>query len=197
MTRVVSRIFDSYAQARSAVAALEEAGFTTAEISLVSRYRDDDTLLDEAADRTSATTAGAAAGAILGGGTGLLAALGIIAIPGIGPLVAAGVLATTLTGAAGGSLVGGLVGALTGYGISEEDAHVYSEGLRRGGSLVSVTTGDQKASRADAILAAHSPVNVDERRQDYRTQGWSTYDPASKGYTAEEIRRERERYLRK
>src|SRR6187402_825206 len=128
MTRTVSRLYDSYAQAQSAVEALEQAGFTSSEVSLVSRYRDEETLADDA----SGTTTGAAAGALVGGGGGLLAALGLIAIPGIGPLVAAGVLATTLVGAAGGGAVGGLLGSLTDYGVSEEDAHLYSEAVRRG-----------------------------------------------------------------
>jgi hypothetical protein len=118
MTRSVTHLFDDYAQAKNAVTALERAGFSSSEISLVSRYRDDGTLADDA----SGTAKGATVGALAGGGTGLLAALGVIAIPGIGPLVAAGVLATTLVGAAGGTLVGGLVGALTDYGVNEKDA---------------------------------------------------------------------------
>ena len=145
MTRTVSRLFDSYSQAQAAVEALEQAGFTSSEISLVSRYRDDNTLVDD--DEVSGTATGATAGALVGGGGGLLAALGLIAIPGIGPLVAAGVLATTLVGAAGGSVVGGLIGALTDAGVSEEDAHVYSEGVRRGSSLVTVTTDDAEHRR--------------------------------------------------
>ena len=192
MTRTVSKLYDSYSQAQRAVEALEQAGFSSSEVSLISRYRDDNTLADEASD----TTTGATAGAVVGGGTGLLAALGIIAIPGIGPLVAAGVLATTLVGAAGGSVVGGLIGALTDYGVSEEDAHVYSEGVRRGSSLVTVRTDDDRSAKANAILNAHTPVDVGQRRQAYMKSGWSKYDPASKGYTAEEIRKERERYLR-
>ncbi len=192
MTRTVSKLYDSYSQAQRAVEALEQAGFSSSEVSLISRYRDDNTLADDA----SGTTTGATAGAVVGGGTGLLAALGVIAIPGIGPLVAAGVLATTLVGAAGGSVVGGLIGALTDYGVSEEDAHVYSEAVRRGSSLVTVRTDDDRSATADAILNAHTPVDVGQRRQAYMKSGWSKYDPASKGYTAEEIRKERERYLR-
>jgi uncharacterized membrane protein len=192
MTRTVSKLYDSYSQAQRAVEALEQAGFSSSEVSLISRYRDDNTLADDA----SGTTTGAAAGAVVGGGTGLLAALGVIAIPGIGPLVAAGVLATTLVGAAGGSVVGGLIGALTDYGVSEDDAHVYSEAVRRGSSLVTVQTDDDRSAKADAILNAHTPVDVGQRRQAYMKSGWSKYDPASKGYTAEEIRKERERYLR-
>ena len=195
MTRTVSRLFDSYSQAQTAVEALEQAGFTSSEISLVSRYRDDNTLVDD--DEGSGTATGATAGAIVGGGGGLLAALGLIAIPGIGPLVAAGVLATTLVGAAGGSVVGGLIGALTDAGVSEEDAHVYSEGVRRGSSLVTVTTDEARASKADSILNSHKPVDVRQRREAYVARGWSQYDPQAKGYTAEEIRQERESYRRR
>ena len=195
MTRTVTRLFDSYSQAQAAIEALEQAGFTSSEVSLVSRYRDDNTLVGD--DEASGTATGATAGALIGGGGGLLAALGIIAIPGIGPLVAAGVLATTLVGAAGGSVVGGLIGALTDAGVSEEDAHVYSEGVRRGSSLVTVTTDDVRASKAESILNAHKPVDVRQRREAYVAGGWSQYDPNAKGYTAEEIRKEREAYLRR
>jgi len=192
MTRSVTHLFDDYGQAKSAVTALERAGFTSSEISLVSRYRDDGTL----AESSSGAATGAAVGAVTAGGAGLLAALGIIAIPGIGPLVAAGVLATTLVGAAGGTLVGGLVGALTDYGVSEPDAHVYSEGVRRGGTLVTVRTDDSRAGEAERILNAQGPVNIEARRDYYRGTGWTAYDPKSPGYTADEIRKERETYGR-
>ena len=193
MTRTVSRLFDSYSQAKAAVEALEQAGFSSSEVSLVSRFRDDDTLADDA--RGSGTAAGAATGAVVGGGTGLLAALGIIAIPGIGPLVAAGVLATTLVGAGAGGVVGGLIGALTDYGVSEEDAQVYAEGVRRGSSLVTVKTDDARVAQAETILNSLNPVDTRHRRQAYEAGGWSQYDPNSRGFTAEEIRREREKYL--
>ena len=193
MTRTVSRLYDTYGDAKRAVNALEAAGLTSSENGLVSRYRDDETL----AETSSATAAGAAAGAVIGGSTGLLAALGVIAIPGIGPLVAAGVLATTVVGAAGGGAVGGLLGALTDYGVSEEDAHLYSEAVRRGSSLVTVRAADDRAAQAEAILDANRPVNTRERREAYLSAGWSKYDPTSKGYTADEIRKERERYLRR
>ena len=89
-----------------------------------------------------------------------------------------------------------LTGALTDYGVSEEDAHLYSEAVRRGSTLVTVRTDDDRASKAEAILDANRPVNTRERRDAYRESGWSKYDPASKGYTADEIRQERERYRR-
>jgi len=193
MARTVSRLYETYGEAQRTINALEAAGFTNSEIGLVSRYRDDETL----AETSSGTAAGAAAGAVIGGGTGLLAALGVIAIPGIGPLVAAGVLATTAVGAAGGGAVGGLLGALTNSGVSEEDAHLYSEAVRRGSSLVTVRADDDRIAKAEAILDANGPVKTRERRDAYIESGWSRYDPAAKGFTADEIRRERERYLRR
>jgi len=192
MTRTVTHLFDDYTQAKRAVAALEEVGFSSSEISLVSRYRNDGKLADEA----SGTAKGATVGALAGGGTGLLAALGMIAIPGIGPLVAAGVLATTLVGMAGGTLVGGLVGALTDYGVNEKDAHVYSEGVRRGGTLVTVRADDTRAAQAERILNEQRPVDIGARRKHYADAGWSAYDPKAPGYTAEQIRKERELYGR-
>jgi hypothetical protein len=192
MTRSVTHLFDDYGQAKNAVTALERAGFTSSEISLVSRYRDDGTL----AEPSSGAATGATVGAVTAGGAGLLAALGVIAIPGIGPLVAAGVLATTLAGVAGGTLVGGLLGALTDYGVSEPDAHAYSEGVRRGGSLVTVRADDARAAEADRILNAQGPVDIRARRDYYRGAGWTAYDPKAPGYTADEIRKERELYGR-
>jgi phage tail tape-measure protein len=193
MARTVSRLYDTYGQAQRAVNALEAAGYSSSEIGMVSRYRDDETL----ADTTSAAATGAAAGALAGGGAGLLAALGVIAIPGIGPLVAAGVLATTLVGAAGGGAVGGMLGALTDYGVSEEDAHLYSEAVRRGSTLVTVRADEGRVAKAETILDANRPVSTRERRDAYTATGWSKYDPASKPYTADEIRQERDRYRRR
>ena len=193
MTRTVTHLFDDYAQAQRAVSALEAAGFSSSEVSLVSRYRNDGTLADDA----SSTATGATVGGLAAGGTGLLAALGMIAIPGIGPLVAAGVLATTLTAAAAGTALGGIIGALIDYGVNENDAHVYSEGVRRGGSLVSVRAEDARAAQAEKILNAQSPVDIGVRRDYYTKAGWSKYDPAAPAYTADEIRKDREQYGRR
>ena len=193
MTRTVTHLFDDHAQAQRAVSALEAAGFSSSEVSLVSRYRNDGTLADDA----SSTATGATVGGLAAGGTGLLAALGMIAIPGIGPLVAAGVLATTLTAAAAGTVVGGIIGALIDYGVDENDAHVYSEAVRRGGSLVSVRAEEARAAQAEKILNAQGPVDIGGRRDYYTKAGWSKYDPAAPAYTADEIRKDREQYGRR
>jgi hypothetical protein len=101
-------------------------------------------------------------GAAVGGTAGLLAGLGLMAIPGVGPVVAAGWLVSTLAGAAAGGVAGSVVGALTQAGISKEDADIYAEGLRRGGAVVSARVTDADAPRLQAIMD-RSAVNVRER----------------------------------
>ncbi|MEL4073053.1 hypothetical protein WKW50_23220, partial [Ochrobactrum sp. GPK 3] len=114
-------------------------------------------------------------------------------------VVAAGWLAATLAGAVGGAVVGGvaggLFGALTESGVSKEDAHLYAEGVRRGGSLVTARVADGRVPEADAILAGASPVDINARRKLYVQEGWQRFDANADPYTEEEIERERSRYL--
>ena len=102
---------------------------------------------------------------------------GAFAIPGIGPVVGAGWLAATLLGAAAGGAAGGLIGSLTEAGIEEDDAHVYAEGVRRGGTLVTARVDDEHADAAAAILSQSGSIDITERRSEYETGGWSRYDP--------------------
>jgi hypothetical protein len=99
---------------------------------------------------------------VVGGGAGLLAGLGLLAIPGLGPVVAAGWLASTALGAVVGGTAGGLIGALTAAGVSKEDAQVYAEGIRRGGTLVTARVPDADRPKCEAILNPAS-VNVQDR----------------------------------
>jgi hypothetical protein len=116
----------------------------------------------------------------------------MIAIPGIGPVVAAWLASTVAVAAAGGG-AGGLIGALTKAGVSGEDAHVYSEGVRRGGTLLTVRTPDAERARIEAILD-RSAVNIRDRGMAYRKGGWSSFDPNAPAYTADQIRKERDLY---
>jgi hypothetical protein len=127
---------------------------------------------------------------------GLLAGLGIMAIPGVGPVVAAGWLVSTLAGAAAGGAAGGVIGALTQAGIRNEDADIYAEGLRRGGAVVSARIPDRDAARLQAIMD-NSAVNIGERAAAYRRAGWQSFNPKATPYTAEQIRKERELYMRR
>lgn len=93
-----------------------------------------------------------------------------MAIPGVGPVVAAGWLVAALTGAAVGGATGGLIGALSQQaGISDEEANLYAEGLRRGGALVSAKVDDGEAGRVQAIMD-RSSVRLADRVAAYRNQ---------------------------
>lgn len=193
----VTGLFDHYSDAATAVAQLKAAGVPENDISIVSnnsdgRYEDDDNGAAEGAGT------GAGVGAALGGGAGLLTGLGMMAIPGVGPVVAAGWLAATAAGALAGAVVGGaaggLIGALTDSGVDENDAHVYAEGVRRGGTLVTAKVDDARAGEAEAILQRSNWVDLSARRSAYENEGWSRFDDASNPYSREEIAAERARY---
>jgi hypothetical protein len=144
-------------------------------------------------DRAEGAGKGAGIGAGVGGAAGLLAGLGLLAIPGLGPVVAAGWLAATAVGAAAGAATGGIVGALTGAGVSKEDAPLYAEGVRRGGTLVSARVPDADRDRLDSVLN-QSAVSLKDRSAAWRKSGWQTFDPASKPYGADEVQKERQLY---
>jgi hypothetical protein len=187
MAQTVTYIYDDPSLARQAIQALEDAGFTSDEISIVRQGPDG--VADGADSIEDGATTGASIGLAAGAGAGLLASLGLIAIPGIGPLVAAGVLATTLTAGAAGAVGGGLVGALMDYGISEDEAPVYAENLRRGGTLLSVRASEARVRDAELIMQRYSPVDISERASAYRDEGWTGYDPDAPAYTPDNVRR--------
>lgn len=94
---------------------------------------------------------------------------------------------------AAGATAGGIVGALTEAGVSKDEAPLYAESVRRGGTLVSARVPNNERDRFEAILN-QSAVNVQERSLAWQKSGWKVYDPASPPYSADEIRRDRELY---
>ncbi len=183
-TRTITRLYDSHADALNVVNKLEAAGFNHDDVSIVAN---DAGRMTGTGD-TGATGAGATAGTMIGGGLGLAAGLGALAIPGVGPVVAAGWLIATLTGAGVGAVVGGgaggLIGSLTHAGVSEDDAHVYAEGVRRGGSLVTVRADASRADQASSILDGATYVDPASRRAEYQQAGWSRFDETAGPYSA-------------
>jgi hypothetical protein len=196
--RTVTALFDTYDHASSAVRALKDAGFSSADISLIANNVAGD-IADDDMDAGEGAAAGAGVGAVAGGGAGLLAGLGALAIPGIGPVIAGGWLIATavgaIAGAAVGGVAGGLLGALANAGVPEEEAHVYAEGVRRGGTLVSVRADDVRADTASAILNNAAGVDIDRRRSDYLAEGWGGFDENDPAYSPEQIRDYRSTYL--
>lgn len=176
--KTISRLYDTHDDALEAVRDLEAAGFLYSDIGIAAgnadnRYRSSPVV--DKHEAKSGAEVGATVGTLVGGGAGLAAALGALAIPGFGPVVAAGVLVATLTGAGAGAAAGGLIGSLTGLGVSEKDAHVYAEGMRRGGSLVTVKIDDSRELEARTILDRYTPVDLSAREADYRAGGWRGY----------------------
>ncbi|KAA0683277.1 hypothetical protein DTW90_36590 [Neorhizobium sp. P12A] len=195
--KTVTGLFDDYTDASAAVSDLESAGVPSSDISIVSNNAD-----KRHGDSNAAEDAGTGAGigAVVGGAGGLLTGLGLMAIPGVGPVVAAGWLAATAAGATAGAVaggaVGGIIGGLTSSGVPERDAHFYAEGVRRGGTLVTAKVTDAMAPEAEAILKRSNLVNPTARRTAYEQQGWSRFDETLAPYNGEQIEQERLRYRR-
>lgn len=204
MTTTISRLYNNYDRAAQAVQDLEAAGVPRSDISIVANNSDNwyssnggakrvDRDRDGVDDRAEGAGAGAGIGAGVGGAAGLLAGLGLLAIPGVGPVVAAGWLVATAAGAATGALAGGIVGALTQAGVSDEDAHVYAEGIRRGGTLVTARVSDAEASRLEATLD-RSALRTGDLRSSYTSSGWKSFDQSAQPYTGDQVRKERSLY---
>ena len=202
MASTVVGLFDNRSEAESVVRDLNDAGFRKDDISYVTQDRsktagattrdDDDSMAAEGAG------AGATAGTVLGGLGGLLVGTGALLIPGVGPaLVAgslAGVLGVTAAGAGIGAAAGGLVGGLVGLGVPEEHANYYAEGVRRGGTLVTVHAEDNKVSQAAQIMRRHGAVDIDKRAETYKSEGFNRFDEKSQPYAEHEATAHRDKY---
>jgi hypothetical protein len=194
MTPAITRLFDRSEDAAAAVSQLEAAGVPHHDISLIANNAEGRHLADN--DAAEGAGKGAATGGLVGGGAGLLAGLGMLAIPGLGPVVAAGWLVSTavgaVVGAAAGGAAGGLLGALKDAGHTDEEAHVYAEGVRRGGTLVSVRceSGDHRAT-AERVLNGVGGVDAMTRGADYRAAGWESFDGSAEPYDANQVLAER------
>jgi len=133
-------IYQNAKQAERTVDDLLAAGFSNDDISVL--LPDNEGTKDFAHDKSTkapeGTTAGVTTGGIIGGTLGLLAGIGVLAIPGVGPFIAAGPIMSALAGLGVGGAVGGLIGALVGMGIPEYEAKRYEGHIKAGGVLLSV-----------------------------------------------------------
>jgi hypothetical protein len=197
-TTVVA-LYDHFDAAKAAVADLMQAGTAREHLSLLanSLIGDHPALsvnpayareeMDARSEEQSGVITGAEVGIGVGGILAFLAAISPIAIPGIGPLIAAGTLATVATGAVTGGVVGGIIGALTDHGVSNEDSHLYAEGLKRGGTLVSAHITEDKVEAATQVFKRHGAIDIEKRAAAWKADGWIAFDPDSHPFTAEEL----------
>jgi len=154
---------------------LVDAGFHRNSISLIANDPDKQyaTYVDGGMDDTAK---GAGIGAAIGGLGGLLLGLGALAIPGIGPVIAAGPLAAALAGAGIGAVTGGIIGALIDLGVPEESAHMYAESVRRGNALVAAQVADNRVDEATRIMQHAGLIDIEREAAGWRASGWSRFD---------------------
>lgn len=172
--RIVSAVFDSRDEAERALTELRSAGIDEDSISIIGRHGeqsdtsagiDDD---GDAGETVGDTAKGAIGGAVAGGLLGVAA----LAIPGVGPLAAAGAIASTAIpgaaaiGAGAGAVAGGLTGLLSDHGVSDEDARYYEDRINQGGYFLSVDTDDAgvDGERAQEILFRNGGHNASRQR---------------------------------
>jgi len=177
MTRrtVAVGLFHDPERARDAIGALKDAGFGGNDISLLmpDRGQARDMAAETGTKAAEGAATGAVTGGILGGLGGFLVGIGALAIPGVGPFIAAGAFATALGGAAVGAGVGALAGALIGMGIPEEEARYYEEEVRGGRTLVAVRA-DGRMDEADSILHDFGAYDVEHRDRAPASAGTAT-----------------------
>lgn len=163
MKKSVIGIVETRSEAEAIVLKARDAGFFLNDISIL--FPDQTTTKDFAHENNTkapeGAVAGGSAGGVIGGTIGLLAGLGALVIPGLGPFVAAGPLMAALSGAAAGVTVGGVTGALIGFGIPEIEAKRYEGKLRGGNILVAIHVDDaEMKDRAEKLLKKFNAHNV-------------------------------------
>jgi hypothetical protein len=166
MAKTVIGLVENRNEARKVVEELLQAGFRKREIGVIAS--------DDVPAEFKAVAKDAGKGAAVGALTGLVLAATTMIVPGFGPLLVAGPAAALVAGLAYGGLAGGIIGTLISKGVPEDEAHAYAEGLRRGGTLVTVhAETDRLAQRAVEIMATHGALDIEERARQWKSEGWN------------------------
>jgi uncharacterized protein (TIGR02271 family) len=181
MAKTVVGLFDNRDAARSAVQELLDAGVGREDISVMSKELEGkdsvvELVEEDGREQVEDMAKGAGAGATIGGLAGLLLGITALAIPGIGPVLAAGPIAALIAGAGIGATAGGLISGLTRLGMSEDQAHTYAEGVRRGGTLISVNVSDEGATQVITTMKRHGAIEIDKRAAEWREEGWTGFN---------------------
>lgn len=172
MQSTIIAAFNSVESAENAIHELKTKGFDPKEISIMMKERDE---VENVSDTTGAKAAsgaisGATTGGLIGGLAGMLVGVGAITIPGIGPFLAAGPLATalgltgaaaaTISGATTGAVAGGLIGTLMSLGLSQEQAATYETTIKQGGIVVAVPAHEGEADLVTTVLENNNASQV-------------------------------------
>lgn len=178
--KTVVGTYDNIQTAYAIANDLIAAGYSSNDISVIAHDRDSAyaPYVDvNTAETTDDVSAGAGIGAAVGGLGGLLVGLSAFAIPGVGPVIAAGPLLAAIAGAGVGAVTGGIVGALVDMGIPDEEAHIYSEGLRRGHVLVIAQVPDSSVNAVTEMMERPGLVDIHRQADTWRASGWKRFDP--------------------
>lgn len=187
--KTVIALYDTFADAQAAVSDLLQTGLDRDAVSLIGPDRQP---TDERNAGRAATAEGqnereqAAALASTDAWDNDLHGLAPLAVPGIGPVMANGPLAAGFSGSATGA-AGGFAGVLLGWGIPDDAADRYAEGLRRGGTLVLATVPDGDADAAAQLMDKYDPIDLAERSAGWREAGWAGFDPAAEPYSGDDL----------
>jgi hypothetical protein len=186
--KTVAAVFPSLMDAERVVRDLRNLGVHPDSIHLVAGNEDKrhDEYLHKAKREETRTAAAAAIGASIGGGVGIVAGLIMLAIPGVGPIIAGGALATVLTGLGIGAAGGGLFGALANMGLSHDEAHLYEEAVRRGQVLVAAQVNDEIESEVSRVMDDHGALDIQHEAEKWRASGWKHPYPNDSSITASE-----------
>jgi hypothetical protein len=180
MKKAVIGIVPTQLQAETIISELREAGFMNSDISVLlpDKHGRKEFAHEQSTKAPEGMATGVGAGGVLGGALGLLAGVGALAIPGLGPFIAAGPIMAALSGAAAGAAVGGVVGALVGMGIPEYEAKVYEKRLRAGNILLAVhtETSDEQALALQifkkvGVTDATTKAEAGVRREEVKAPG--------------------------
>jgi uncharacterized protein (TIGR02271 family) len=180
MAKTVVCLVDSAQEAERMVGELiGSCGCDRADIGLMARGEQSEltggagTTGDRDSNVASGALKGAGTGAAVGGVLGLVAGVASLAIPGFGAVIAAGPIASALAGAGVGAVAGGIIGGLTQIGVPEDEAHYYAEGVKRGGTLITVhARSDDAADCAAGVMRKHGALDIEERAEKWRKEGW-------------------------
>jgi len=181
--RTVTALYDDFETAQEVIEDLVSMGFQREQISIVANDASGQYASYLAPDRGSVTED---VSAVVGARVGL----GVMLIPGIGPVIAGGPLVAALVGAVTGAATGGLVAGLVDMGIPETEAGYFAEAVRRGGTLVVVNTTDDWVDQVVEVMEAHNPVDINQRATEWSNQGRTGFDTNAAPYTAQGVERE-------
>jgi hypothetical protein len=171
---IVVGLFHNQVDAEEAIQRLKQQGFPENQIGVAIKDRlQQKELVEETGTQAAEGAAtGALGGGVLGGVIGLLTGVGALAIPGVGPIIASGTLASTLAGAGIGAAAGGPLGALAGMGVPEEDAQHFDQGFRAGGTLVTVNAGERMEEARNCLYQSGADLGSLARTIEVDAEPW-------------------------